>query len=347
MTLINNEKESEYPECATSRIQRAAFRDIDEQAAQLAGHDQVYLQLSRGRFHGRFLTVELGCGATLYIEETNQSLVQYGCVPVGQVSFMFLLGDADWCRFQGGDFTPSDLAVMPALSTFSVRCPADTSFCVVTVDNGVLGDSSWLDPRLTGAFRLQSRQLSTMVGALRLIVRTSLSILEGIDDPVRYALTRERLRQSLLSTIGLALSAHASHASQAASAVPGLLAGADDLIRENLREIDVSKLCRILGVPRRTLDSTFQRELGIGPSGYIKALRLNQIRREISRASPSATIADIAASWGLWHPSHFTQSYASMFGERPSETRLGAAVPQDQSPFSATAISGNYTGPPK
>jgi hypothetical protein len=42
MALINNEKNAECPDCATPRIQRAAFREIDEQAAQLAEHEQVY-----------------------------------------------------------------------------------------------------------------------------------------------------------------------------------------------------------------------------------------------------------------------------------------------------------------
>jgi AraC family ethanolamine operon transcriptional activator len=315
---------SDYPICATlPQISHGSFCDIDEQAAQLAGHDQAYQQLSAGAFRGQFMTVELSRESCLFVEETNQALFQHGIVPADQASFMFLLGETRGCRFQGGDFTSADLAVMPPSGTFSVHCPANTSFCVLTIDRSFLDDTLWLNPHTlpAHAYRLQSRQLGMIVGALRLLVRTSLSILVQNPGQVRSTETILNLRQSFVSTLKLALS---TDVNRSQNKDVGLFAQARRTIDAHLREISVADLCRVLGVPRRTLEWSFQEEIGIGPSRYIKALRLNHIRREIAMSSSARSIADIAASWGIWHPSHFTESYAQMFDEKPGDTRRKA-----------------------
>lgn len=314
-----------YPVCAEPpKVRRGGFRDIDEQAAQLAGHDQVYQQISPGAFHGRFLTADIGRGGTLFIEDTNQALLQNGSVPAGQTSFLFLLGHDQRCRFQSSDLTSIDLAVMPPLSSFSVHCPADTSFCVVTLDDSLSGEMPWPDPASlpAGAFRLQAKQIELVVGALRYLVRTWLSL---FDEPVPGAGNTAALlslRRSLVATLELALS---THCDRLESTGANLAVEARRVIDRKLREIDVLGLSSMLGVPRRTLEAAFRKEFGIGPSRYIKIRRLNEIRRELLTASRS-TIADIAARWGLWHPSHFSESYAMLFHELPSETRAGVAA---------------------
>jgi AraC family ethanolamine operon transcriptional activator len=49
--------------------------------------------------------------------------------------------------------------------------------------------------------------------------------------------------------------------------------------------------------------------------------RANYIRREIVAADYGISIADIAARWGIWHPSRLSQAYANHFGELPSDTK--------------------------
>ena len=313
----------DYPICAEPpKVRSGGFCDIDEQAAQLAGHDQVYQQISPGAFRGRFLTADIGRGGTLFIEDTNQALLQNGSVPAGQTSFMFLLGDDHRCRFQSRDFTSTDLAVIPSLSNFSVRCPADTSFCVVTLDDSLVGEMPWPDPASLpdGAFRLRAKQIELVVGALRFLVRTSLSLFNEPAAVTGKTTTLLSLRRSLVATLALALSTHCDRLGGTGST---LAADARGLVDKELREIDVLGLCSILGVPRRTLEAAFQKEFGIGPSRYIKIRRLNEVRRELL-ADRRHSIADVAARWGLWHPSHFAESYATLFHELPSETRAGA-----------------------
>jgi AraC family ethanolamine operon transcriptional activator len=62
--------------------------------------------------------------------------------------------------------------------------------------------------------------------------------------------------------------------------------------------------------------------LDLNPVKFLRALRLNAVRRALKQAAGSerVAVADIAARWGFWHLSHFSADYKAMFGELPSET---------------------------
>ncbi len=79
------------------------------------------------------------------------------------------------------------------------------------------------------------------------------------------------------------------------------------------------ELCEQLHVSRRTLQYCFQDVLGMAPATYLRALRLNGVRRDL-RGRAAASVQDAAAAWGFWHLSQFATDYRRMFGARPSET---------------------------
>lgn len=85
--------------------------------------------------------------------------------------------------------------------------------------------------------------------------------------------------------------------------------------------ITVSDLCEYLSVSRRTLQNCFQTVWGISPYAYLKAIRLNAVRRELeSRYSKHRTVQDAAMAWGFWHMSQFAIDYNNLFGELPSQS---------------------------
>lgn len=323
--LISGDESSSYPICAEpAPITRGRFRDIDEQAAQLGGHDQRYHQLSCGPFSGSFLTAALGPDEFLYLEETNQALLQQGGAPEGASSFMILLRENDSCRFQHAPFSPNDLAVIPAGSDFSVSCPANTGFCVITLNPRTMEDMALSFAGDRHARRLSSPAIGYAVQALRMLVRSSIAMVDQAEHGTGLD-SLAHVRRPLVSTLDLAL-----------SAVPPALAGppqatlfrrAMALVEARLDVIDVPALCGTLDVSRRTIEDVFRRELEMGPARVIKLLRLNWIRRDIALDQGGEPIADIAARWGLWHPSHFTNDYHATFGERPSDLRRRAAIP--------------------
>ncbi|MCW5625811.1 MAG: helix-turn-helix domain-containing protein, partial [Burkholderiales bacterium] len=94
----------------------------------------------------------------------------------------------------------------------------------------------------------------------------------------------------------------------------------DTLARRGDMLTTVAELCVEIEVCRRTLQYAFQDILGVSPVQYLRAVRLNGVRRALRRAGPDARIGDIAAEWGFWHLSQFAADYRRMFGELPSQT---------------------------
>jgi AraC family ethanolamine operon transcriptional activator len=84
--------------------------------------------------------------------------------------------------------------------------------------------------------------------------------------------------------------------------------------------VNVTRLCRIAGVSERSLRSTFAERYGMSPARFIKAYRLNGVRRDLSRRPSHKTIYNVATKWGFCHQGEFASEYRRWFGELPSET---------------------------
>ena len=59
----------------------------------------------------------------------------------------------------------------------------------------------------------------------------------------------------------------------------------------------------------------------MSPGAYLRAVRLNSVRKQLRLGDPQSTkISDIANACGFWHLGQFAADYKRHFGERPSET---------------------------
>jgi AraC family ethanolamine operon transcriptional activator len=87
------------------------------------------------------------------------------------------------------------------------------------------------------------------------------------------------------------------------------------------RAITIQALCSRFDISERTLHYAFREVTGLSPKAYLKARRLNQLRRDLKEADPRCdTIGAIAARWGFTHPGELAADYNRMFGELPSRT---------------------------
>ena len=86
--------------------------------------------------------------------------------------------------------------------------------------------------------------------------------------------------------------------------------------------LTVDELCSLTHTSRRTLQNCFHEVLGVCPITYLKAIRLNAVRRTLKKTTNTMTIQDVACNYGFWHMSQFAADYRRLFGEKPSETRL-------------------------
>lgn len=92
------------------------------------------------------------------------------------------------------------------------------------------------------------------------------------------------------------------------------------LKRHPSREHSIDELAAACGVARRTLEKHFRRFTGRTPSQVRRAVRLDHVRRELLRASPDASVTDIAERCGFNHLGRFAAAYRERYGEAPSAT---------------------------
>jgi transcriptional regulator GlxA family with amidase domain len=54
---------------------------------------------------------------------------------------------------------------------------------------------------------------------------------------------------------------------------------------------------------------------------YLREIRLQHVRKDLSAADPTeTTVTEIATRWGFLHPGRFSAQYRERFGEPPSAT---------------------------
>ena len=97
---------------------------------------------------------------------------------------------------------------------------------------------------------------------------------------------------------------------------------AEAFVRDNMQApITLQKLCEHLKISQRSLNYAFQAVYGLSPMGYLKILRLNQVRWALKKAEPSTSLViGIANCFGFWHMGQFGTDYKKMFGETPKTT---------------------------
>ncbi|ESY65682.1 hypothetical protein X743_29350 [Mesorhizobium sp. LNHC252B00] len=97
---------------------------------------------------------------------------------------------------------------------------------------------------------------------------------------------------------------------------------AEDFVHAHIREdMPIIRLCREVGVSRRQLEYAFRTTFAVSPLEFIRALRLNEARRQLATARANGlTVTKVAMDLGITHFGRFAASYRLLFGESPKET---------------------------
>jgi len=87
----------------------------------------------------------------------------------------------------------------------------------------------------------------------------------------------------------------------------------------NLR---VSDLAEQYNISERGLQNAFKSLFGFTPKLFMRQLKLNLVRHELSHEiSKKTTVMRVANKWGFTHMGRFSKYYTELFEENPSETR--------------------------
>lgn len=82
--------------------------------------------------------------------------------------------------------------------------------------------------------------------------------------------------------------------------------------------ISVQELGKLSGVSNRTLYNAFKDKYKASPTEYIKAIRLNKVKKELF-ADGETNISKIAGKYHFWHMGQFAKDFKSQFGILPSD----------------------------
>jgi AraC family ethanolamine operon transcriptional activator len=297
----------------------STYRDIDAQAAQLQGYEQHYQQLSRGRFQGRMASLFIGDDVSVHVEQTNQTLTQYGRSPGDRYSAVLLSADSRPGTIDGTSFHRDYIALWPPGHHFEAVTFTGMTMCVVSLARRLMSEHL----RAAPGGRLVTNSSAT--SQFRHYVTSALNEVDG-NAAVRSGAAASHfaadIAQRLEDTI------HAGAAPLAEGRRPAqrklrLFRQARDRIHSSLSTgVSIAAICAEVGLSRRSLEKLFVAMLDTTPAKYVRALQLNMIRRSLlSGVNTGQSIGDIAAAWGVWHWSRFSSEYRLMFAELPSQTR--------------------------
>ncbi|PKO57847.1 MAG: AraC family transcriptional regulator [Betaproteobacteria bacterium HGW-Betaproteobacteria-19] len=300
--------------------------DADDHASCLQHWKQRYDQLTAGLFSGSFEEFWFD-NLQVFRERTNQSVHEAGQAWEGSRTFgvpVEIDGKGWYC---GQVFDLNSIITLKGGEEMNFRTPKVQEILAVTTDANALNDYALqvehrdIEAELDGKRILPSTP--EQAAALRDLLGTVMASLRATPEMLRHAAMRKALEQAIYGSLIASIGAAPEHR-------PAPSCHTRQLVVERAREymnahieepITVADLCAELRVSRRTLQYSFQDVLNLNPVSFLRALRLNGVRRALKQAHAGAgSVADIAARWGFWHLSHFASDYKSMFGELPSET---------------------------
>ncbi|MGT2452949.1 helix-turn-helix domain-containing protein [Cupriavidus basilensis] len=313
-----------------------AAHDADEHASNLSRWNQTYDQLSPGHFAGEVRELWLP-HAQVFIERTNRSLRQSCMAWPDAMWFGVPLPSVHAPATVGGiAIAPTAIAVRPGGAEFELRTPEDFGIFGIVVETAEFARyMEEVEHRDPASVLGQREVLSVQPWARARLCRALMEILSeaaghhamDVADRADPALFCGDLQERLLGSLVTLLMASSDSAQRATvthvNRQRTVQRIRDYLLAHAADPITVPDLCRHFHLSRRALQYCFEDVAGMSPAAYLRALRLNGVRRDLKSGNGHRTVSDIAGAWGFHHLSQFAQDYRRMFGELPSAALRG------------------------
>lgn len=319
------DEKAELPIEYSIGMRKVSTHDVDEQASIITAWQQLYDQIHPGKFVGGISEVWLE-GLQFFNESTNRALRQSCMLWPGAIWFGFPNSQED--SFVCSSKVSEDcIAVCHGAQEFELRTPDNLDIIGVVILKreleSYLGDTPEKLEQLLPINRVLRVGAQKRRDTFQLIMQ-ALTILEADPNPLNNLAVRKVMKDNLINRIldMLLTGEPVGEARYSQRNYCRIVANARECVMSNPHEpLTILDLCQRLYVSRRTLQNAFQAVLSINPITYLKAIRLNAVRRElISGYSDHPTVQDAAAAWGFWHMSQFSVDYQRLFDERPSIT---------------------------
>ena len=302
------------------------FDEIEKVTETIRGWDLEYFQLDKGKFRGDLMQAGNRSVILTYFK-SNRKIEMRGKAPKEMMTFGIPLLNSSPIIWQEHTITEkrvqtysSDVvlkAVVPAgFETFTISISMDMlDKLVKTIGDD---DNNYLNME-NESLKCDEENIDRMHNFLE---RFSDTIKDGQSELSDDQLQRifeieipERLIDLVSSGIPVKLKPSST---QRIPAVEKFVKYVSELSDDRLTVLD---FCQRTGVSKRTLEYAVQDRFNTSPKKYLNAHRLNNVKKELRKLSPSSTkIVDVANRHGFWHMGQFAKDYQLMFGELPSKT---------------------------
>lgn len=293
----------------------SGIQEASDHTRLLEGWGLTYEQLSRGRFCGSLNEAWID-GVHMYQETLAQSIFQSGASCPDSVClgvFAALSGEARWF---GQALSTDSVMLLQGGGELLLSTPKESTLLVLCLPQDGLAESG------APLGRQHVAHHPALAQRLREQVRQALDHL--LTQPLRFARegTRRLLRADMQDLAGDCLAAlDGTPPDPCRGRATQVVRKAIDHVNAHRGElVSIDDLCHATHTSRRNLQTCFVRVTGESPAQFLKAQRLNGVRRDILRARSTHMIGDIAIDWGFWHFSQFSVDYKRLFGELPSDT---------------------------
>jgi AraC family transcriptional regulator, ethanolamine operon transcriptional activator len=302
--------------------------DASELSSQMPGWGFEFTQLSPGA-----LTANGGMLALNYVLvgqlTLDQSLLRRGHGPHGSVAVLIPGSASSQAFVRGRRLEPTQCIAMADGASLEMITHRDYVDVALAVDlHALRGQSQWLSEcaLATSCGSWVARPGPLWINRMRHTVRWLFTAIRQYPQ----AIGRPDIRASLADQFVVAMADFGSEPADAErptrdARVQQRIAveRAREYIRGKLAEpLPLSELCRYAHVQARSLEYGFREITGLSPIAYVKSLRLNAVRRHLSRSDAAEqSISEIALDHGFWHLSQFAADYRKFFGETPTSTR--------------------------
>lgn len=300
--------------------------DIDIHAQAQPDWRLAYEQLSGGRFSGDFNHIQLP-GVRLVHESINLAVRQRGSLGTGHFGLAVALTQAQGAIFSGQKISNTSM-MLGCSENLDLSTPPGFSLMGIVIEGELLNSlwmsmyqkplSSWLnqqvvvnvEPTKIEALRDSHLGLMAHINAFPDTLNNTSNLLRMRDDILIEWIEAipEKVDTSMLKTLGSRQSV--------------VERACDAMLQQPENSPTVLQICKTVGTSPRKLEYCFQEVLATSPMKYLRAMRLNGVRRDLKLNRDSKIeIADIASKWGFWHTSQFIALYKKHFSETPSTTQ--------------------------
>lgn len=299
---------------------RAGFTDIEQLCADVRAWNLDFKPLSPARVAGNVADlVQMRFGDVDFnYARFRTAIDQAGEPPAGRHSFTILSPETKYIWWRGHDVGPDDVLVFHSGVEYASVSGEDFETFILSVAEDHLQslvhrEGIKLPPphRRPEVFRPPQALLAEARGIL--------SAARHPQGGVTNAIIQDLSEQFIVAWL-----AHSGFTSgfRAETRKERALTAGLEFVHANPREqLSVSALCNVAGVSRRTLETAFLDQFGIGPAAFVRHRRLASANRALKTSDPlTARVGDIMEHFGFTHVGQFAADYRKMFGERPSET---------------------------